>query len=385
MTDERDPESGDKGESTGDGLDAWLAANFPGPPAGATPHEPAATPFGSPPPTSPPPSPPTPSMPPPPAGAWPPVPPPAGPQNPFAHLPPPADEPPAREPHPTGPGFPPMAEELGGIPPAAEFPPPPTEAFADVSGPSGIDALFGEAKFREYEEGPTASESPFAKRAPEPALVSRGRSGSGGRPRGPQKVLLWIAGVLFAALALVALFMVGTRLPAILGPAPGAAVTPSTSPSASPSPTPTVAPIGPVEPGEYLWDELLGGECVNPYEGPWQIKYTVVDCETPHAAQLVTRGEFVLPEGTFAYPGVEALQSQVNLLCTAPAVVDYAAASAYTDIQFEASYALSADDWVEGNRAYNCFLSRSEGGELTGSIAVPQVAPEPEPSEEPAP
>ncbi len=275
-----------------------------------------------------------------------------------------------------------MTEELEGIPAAAEFPPPPTEAFADVSGASGIDDLFGETKFLEYEEGPAASENPFVRR---PVAESAPEESEPQTPEGGKKwhtVLLWIAGSLVAVLALVALFLLGTKLPAILGPAPGALVTPTATPT--PTPTPTVALLGPVEPGVYLWDELLGGECVDPYVGPWEIEYTVVDCEDPHPAQLVTRGTFAALDGETAYPGLEALQSQVNLLCTAPAVVDYAKANAYTDIQFEASYALSEQDWFDGNRSYYCFLSRSADGELTGTIAMPQVAP-PAESEKPAP
>jgi hypothetical protein len=274
-----------------------------------------------------------------------------------------------------------MAEELEGIPPAPEFPPSPTEAFAEAHGASGIDALFGESRFLEYEEGPSASENPFAKR---PTVTTPPQDGER-RPREGNKktqtVLLWVAGSLVAVLALVVLFLLGTKLPAILGPAPGALVTPTVTPT----PTPTEAPLGPVAPGEYQWDELLGGECVDPFDGPWENTYTVVDCEEPHPAQLVTRGIFTMPVGTTGYPGVETLQSQVNLLCTAATVVDYAKANAYTDIQFEASYAVSAQDWFGGNRSYYCFLSRSTGGELTGTIAMPQVAPTPAPIEEPAP
>lgn len=278
-----------------------------------------------------------------------------------------------------------MAEELEGIPAAVEFPPPPTEAFADISGAAGIDALFGESKFVEYDEGPSATENPFAKRAAATAPPEETVPPEGGerRPRSgaanPQTVLLWVAGSLLAALALVAFFILGTKLPALLGPAPGALVA-STS---TPTPTSTELPLGPVEPGEYHWDDLLGGECVDPYAGPWENTYTVVDCEKPHPAQLVTRGTFEQPADTTGFPGVEALQAQISLLCSLPTVVDYAKATAYTDIQFEASYALSAEDWFDGNRSYNCFLSRSTGGEITGTVAIPQVAPtaSPEPTD----
>ncbi|MBX3079738.1 MAG: hypothetical protein KF692_10965 [Cryobacterium sp.] len=264
-----------------------------------------------------------------------------------------------------------MAEELAGVPPAPEFPPSPTEAFSEVAGPSAIDALFGESKFRDYDQDPAPSESPFASRSvpgevKEPVGISTA-----------QKTLMWIAGSLVALLALLALFSLGTRLSGLLGPAPDVVA----APTKTSTPTPTAPPLGPVAPGEYLWTTLLGGECLNPYFGPWEQKYTVVDCTSPHAAQLVIRGTFPSEDGLATpYPGLEALQSQVNLLCTAPTVIDYAKAAAYTDIQVEASFAATADEWVSGDRDYFCFLSRSAGGMLTEDIAQPQVAPTPSPA-----
>lgn len=352
MTEEREPGSGaageEAGDEAGDGLDAWMAANFP-------PKEPEAPP---------------------------------APQDPT--VPVEVDERTQEQIQvqvPETSVIPPMAEELTGIPPAVDFPPAPTEAFAEVHGAGGIDALFGESKFVEYEQGPAASENPFVKKVADPAVSagSDGGAGDGTAREGRQSiqnVLLWVAGLLVAVLALVALFLVGTKLPTFLGPAPGAAVAGSASPS--PSPTPKAVPLGPVAPGEYQWNALLGGECLDPYVGPWEQKYTVVDCATPHAAQLVTRGTFATAEGVIAYPGMEALQSQVNLLCTSPTVVDYAKANAYTDIQYQASFAVSEQEWNNGNHFYYCFLSRSTKGELTGTIAMPQVAP-PAPTGAPAP
>jgi hypothetical protein len=138
--------------------------------------------------------------------------------------------------------------------------------------------------------------------------------------------------------------------------------------------------LGPVAPGTYHYDELLGGECLDPYQSPWQDEYTVVDCETPHAAQLVTRGTFDTDDGAFAYPGIEALQAQVSLLCTPSSVVDYSKAKAYTDIQFAASYAPTPDQWVGGDHDYYCYMFRSSGSPITGTIAKPQVAPAPSPA-----
>lgn len=61
----------------------------------------------------------------------------------------------------------------------------------------------------------------------------------------------------------------------------------------------------------------------------------------------------------------------MNLACTAPAVLDSAAAAAYPDLQFQAGYPVSAEQWAEGQRDYLCFISRSAGEPLVGSVAVP--------------
>lgn len=230
---------------------------------------------------------------------------------------------------------------------------------------SALDALFGESRFREYEAGADESENPFARKPAE----------SGESPGGvgtAQKVLLWVAGGLVGVIALVALYLIGTRLPDLLGAEPVA----TTSASPSPSPTPTVLPVGPVAPGTYAWDELLGGECLDPFESPWSEEFTVVDCAAPHPAQMVFRGEFVLADpANEAYPGDAALQSQLALLCSAPGVIDLAAAGQYADAQFQASFPATEQQWDEGDRAYYCFVSRSSGEPLTGSVAVPAPPP----------
>ena len=238
---------------------------------------------------------------------------------------------------------------------------------------SALDSLFGETQFREYADELIS--------APPPRASSEGGAKPPKPPRGAiprtQKILLGIAGGLLAALALVALFLVGTRLSDSLGPAPAITPTPTASPG------PIVLPIGPVEPGDYAWDELLGGECLSPYESAWQDNYTVVDCAVPHPAQMIYRGLFDDSAVTI-YPGVEELQKRINLLCTAPTIIDYAKAGTANDIQVEASFAPDATDWAEGNRTYFCFVSRSGGEDFTVSIAIPQLVPTPTPSATPA-
>ena len=238
-----------------------------------------------------------------------------------------------------------MDQSSWSDPPPSQLILPPTEAFGVAAAAtellgaspdpanapsSALDALFGEERFREYEAGADESENPFGrKEKDEPGSTKAAGVGT------TQKVLLWVAGGLVGAIALVALFLVGTRLPDLFGPAP--VVTQSASPS--PSPSPTVLPVGPLAPGTYAWDELLGGECLDPFESPWAEEFTVVDCTVPHPAQMVYRGEFpVADPANDPYPGEAALQSQIALLCSAPGVVDLAAAGLYADAQFQASF-----------------------------------------------
>lgn len=216
-----------------------------------------------------------------------------------------------------------------------------------------------EAEIIEDDE-PTDAPTPVEEQVSEPPArrLSRGIT-----------LLLWIAGIVVAILLLIALFLIGTRIPGATAPMP----TPTPTPTATPTPTPTALPVGPIEPGIHRWDALLGGECLDSFESAWQDEYTVVDCAAPHPAQLVVRGTFAdAPDA--AYPGFEQLATRMNLLCTAPSVVNYSVAGAFTDIQVNASYAFEAEDWDAGNRTYFCFLSRSSGEPFTASIAVPQVA-----------
>jgi hypothetical protein len=260
---------------------------------------------------------------------------------------------------------------------STQAPAPATDLFGSDPIPSGdpdsaLDALFGETQFREYETGVlNPTESPFAVKTestePGPWDEPPARAGVSRS----QKILLSVVGGLVALLALVALFFVGTRLPAIF--AHQAPVVLST-PSASPTPTSTAKPVGPIANGVHPWSELLGGECLDPYTNPWAEKFTVVDCGAPHPAQMVFRGTFdTKTDPTF--PGADKLQAQISLLCAAPGVINLAAAGAYNDAQIQGSYAVNDDEWAAGEHDYFCFVSRNSGGPLTGSVAVPPAAP----------
>ena len=255
------------------------------------------------------------------------------------------------------------------------------EKPADESAPtSAIDSLFGEEKFQEYEPVAASALVPFVSRDLVPVPAPNSPAAAAAKPPRPpmpknQKILMWVAGGLVAALVLTGLFFVGTRIGDSIPAAVEATPTPTATPTAEPvAPVAPVAAIGPVPPGVYEWKDLLGTECVDPYVSAWEKEFTVVDCLAPHGGQLAYRGRFD-DSALDPFPGVEALQARMNLLCASQENIDYAAASQFADIQIAASYAGTEADWASGNRNYFCFVSRSSGEPLTISVAMPARAP----------
>jgi hypothetical protein len=270
----------------------------------------------------------------------------------------------------------------------------------EASAASALDSLFNDDQFQPYDDAAGPALVPSV--APPAAIAAASKpKPKPKRPRAPrspmpanQRMLLGIAGALVAALALAGLFFVGTRIGDASTDTSAATDTSArpAEPSATPSPDATAdapalaAPaLGPLAPGVYDWNQLLGTECLDPFVSAWEEQYTVVDCATAHASQLVFRGRFT-DSAVDPYPGVEALQGRMNPLCASPENIDYAAASKFSDIQISASFAGTEDDWADGNRNYFCFVSRSSGEPLTMSVAMPArppvvipVVPAPEP------
>jgi len=289
--------------------------------------------------------------------------------------------------------------------PLAAAPVPPEQPDAPAPDHSNaLDNLFGEQRFLEYQSG-RDGESPFERpvvesagaptdlvaqssgpRAPQPSepLPSAPRTRLLSGPRAPlpklQRTLIWAIAGLAAVLVLGGLFLLGRTIAPAFAAAPVIEPAPSTAPSASPEAVPEI--LGPVVPGTYDWDDLLGTECVDPWGSAWDQNFTVVDCGEPHAAQLVYRATFD-ESAIAAYPGFDVLQSRMNLLCASSKNIDYSAAKKYDDIQLSASFAAIESDWVDGQHDYFCFVSRSSGEQLTTDVAKPDrpapVVVEPEP------
>ena len=178
--------------------------------------------------------------------------------------------------------------------------------------------------------------------------------------------MLIVAGAMLVVLLIIAMFIVGrTALHPVASPTP----TPSAT-TATPTPTATAAATGPVAPGKHGWNELRGGECLQPFTTPWANTFTVVDCATPHAAQMVYTGVFSA-DPTAPFPGAAQLSSQINALCSRSGILNLAAAGQFNDAQVQGTYPVTEKQWKDGERSYYCFVNRSSGQPITGSLAGP--------------
>jgi hypothetical protein len=252
--------------------------------------------------------------------------------------------------------------DLSEIAPAAELH---EQQFAAEST-SAIDSLFAENQFQPYEEvgvlqsmtaadvGAVGGPSERAQRA---SLTST------------QKIVIIVGAIVVAILALVALFLIGMRSGTATAKAAAASAHTSAPHSAKPSPAATTS-TGALAPGVHPWTALQGGECIQPFTSAWAVSFKTVDCATPHAAQLLLKG--ALPETADAtYPSAAALQTEIMPLCTASKALNYAAAGAITDAQITVTYPPTKSDWAKGDRGFACYISRTSGGPISGSLVAP--------------
>ncbi len=96
----------------------------------------------------------------------------------------------------------------------------------------------------------------------------------------------------------------------------------------------------------------------------------MVNCAALHIAQLLLRGDLPQPAGA-AFPGTQALDTQVTNLCVAPGLLNWDWVAVWNeDVQIDVRYPNTAAQWASGVRSYYCFVDTFSRHELTGS-AVP--------------
>lgn len=160
------------------------------------------------------------------------------------------------------------------------------------------------------------------------------------------------------------------------------------TPAAAPTPTETAAPALPTAtqpPGDYAFGELFGGECLEPFDGPWASTFTVVDCATPHAAQLVYAGDLAV-DGTYpSYPGDSRIGKAAMAACSREGVLDLASAKSYADMQLSTAFPASSTAWDSGDTRYFCFASLASAGPIEGSVAGKLLTATVEPTPEATP
>ncbi|MCI0155409.1 septum formation family protein [Leifsonia shinshuensis] len=179
-------------------------------------------------------------------------------------------------------------------------------------------------------------------------------------------VLVVAAGAAAFALGLPA----GHAGPATSSPPAGAArpqLDPAPTPLGLPArPTPSPAPSATV-PSRPL-GTLAAGDCLQTYTSKSEAAYPVIDCASPHIAQLLSKGTLPQAAGA-AFPGKTALDEQVGDLCEQH--LDWAWVGVWNeDVQVDLRYADTPALWSAGDRSYYCFVYTYSRHELTGSAVA---------------
>jgi len=180
------------------------------------------------------------------------------------------------------------------------------------------------------------------------AAPASGSEPNGGRSRGRGALIAWLSAGVVAAGALAF--------------AAGLVISPwSVRGGVDATATPAAA-----VPGGAHVSTLPAGACLAAFDSAWQARFETVDCAVPHAAQLV--GVVAIEGG--AYPGADALAREAQLRCQAPSVLAIDRAELLADVVVDVSYPVSAAEWDAGDREYRCFVSRSSGQPIEGSLAA---------------
>jgi hypothetical protein len=247
---------------------------------------------------------------------------------------------------------------------------PPSALSQETSGIDRLDALFSStdtsAATFPIAVAPGSSQPGAAQPTREPKPVDEAKL--------RQRLLLIVGGFVVAIVSIGA-FLAGGFV---------------ATPAAVPTPEATEAPVVPTAtqpPGEYAFTELFGGECLEPFDTAWAATFTVVDCATPHAAQLVYAGDLALDETYLSYPGDKRVGKAAMAGCSRKGVLNLTTAKAYTDLLVSSAYPVSSEAWDSGDTRYYCFVNLSSGdpieGDLAGKLITQGAEATPEPTATP--
>jgi len=119
---------------------------------------------------------------------------------------------------------------------------------------------------------------------------------------------------------------------------------------------------GPRPAGSWSWEELLGGECLTSFDGPFAAEFEVVGCEQPHQAEF-HRAQLLNDDPDADYPGDQFVRDQASGLCEQWDLADLREPERYDDLVVVPSYSIGQTQWEKGQRVAGCFIYR-ESGEL---------------------
>ncbi|MCF8546744.1 MAG: efflux RND transporter permease subunit [Microbacteriaceae bacterium] len=142
---------------------------------------------------------------------------------------------------------------------------------------------------------------------------------------------------------------------------------------------PTIA-VSPRETGNWSWDELNGGECIDNYDdadpttdNAFQDSYDVVRCDDPHDAQLVRVGDLRTDAGIPIYPGDNAIGLVAMGECFSSKIIKASAKVTHPTLSSDWRYPTSQTQWNKGNTFYYCFAHTNPIADITGSVAGKKV------------
>ena len=251
---------------------------------------------------------------------------------------------------------------------------PPTSA-EEANGIELIDALFASADTSDTTVPISALPVSSAQNKSQPARQTKPPRES--TPVDSAKLrqrLLLILGGIVVVIVVIGAFLAG-RLVA--------------TPAVAPTPEVTESPVATTAqpPGKYAFGELFGGECLDPFDSAWASTFTVVDCATPHSAQLVYAGDLAIDGVYSSYPGDDLIGSAAMAECSRKGVLNLARAKAYSDLLVSASYPFSSEAWDSGDTRYYCFVTLSSSApieaDLAGKLITQGAKATPEPTATP--